>query len=349
MEPLHKELHRYSLLRAIRRRIDRQDLDGIEGEVSKEIAKRAGTPPMGIFCPLSVLATPTRVRRALTTTTAVGALKTAVSSDYIEALRPLSVLARMGARVMEDMIGTFKIPHLSAGGTGYWVTPEGSAPTSSAPTIDQVSLSPKICGAHTEITRPFAVQSSPDAEDLVKRDLLAAVSSAIDAGGINGSGTAGQPTGLLNNGNIATHNCGGTLAWSDVVGIETTVGAANVMITSGAYLTTPSVKGLLKATPKVGTTYPVFMWEGNELNGYPAYASNVVPSNLGSNNDRAALIFGNWEDMVIGMWGAVDLLVDPYTQSTTGTIGITVLVPADIQPRRNESFVCIPDVTTPTP
>ena len=110
----------------------------------------------------------------------------------------------------------------------------------------------------------------------------------------------------------------------NIVDLELLAAEGNVTITTGGYLTTPTARALLKTTPKIGTTFPRFMWERDSLNDYPAVGSNIVPSNLGTDTARSALIFGNWSDLVITTWGYLEIMVNPYTQSsTTGTVGLT--------------------------
>ncbi|MGF6348983.1 HK97 family phage major capsid protein [Variovorax sp. W2I14] len=84
------------------------------------------------------------------------------------------------------------------------------------------------------------------------------------------------------------------------------------------------------------------------MNGYRAAVTNAVPSNIakGTGTDLSALIFGNFADLVIGMWGGLDLMVDPYTHSTTGTVRVTALQDVDVGVRNVESFATMEDAQT---
>ena len=85
------------------------------------------------------------------------------------------------------------------------------------------------------------------------------------------------------------------------------------------------------------------------MNGYLAGCSNQVPSNLVKNASGAvcsAIVFGNWSDLVIGQWGALDILVDPYTGGTAGTVRVRVLQDVDTVVRHAESFAGILDALT---
>jgi len=74
-----------------------------------------------------------------------------------------------------------------------------------------------------------------------------------------------------------------------------------------------------------------------------------VPSNLtkGTNSGVcSAIIFGNFSDLVIGMWGGLDLMVDPYTGSSAGTVRVVALQDVDVALRNTVSFATMVDALT---
>jgi hypothetical protein len=130
-----------------------------------------------------------------------------------------------------------------------------------------------------------------------------------------------------------------------IVDLETKLTSANVPITTPGYLTTPGLRGKLKQT-QIATNYPLMVWQGNELNGYPATYSNQMPSNLSkgaSNGILHAMIFGNWSDLIIGEWGVLEIIVDPYRLKKQGVIEITSFVMIDIGVRYPVSFAAAVD------
>ena len=58
------------------------------------------------------------------------------------------------------------------------------------------------------------------------------------------------------------------------------------------------------------------------------------------------MIFGNFNDLVVGEWGSLDVLFDPYTGSSTGSMRTTVFMDIDIAIRHAESFAAIQDLVT---
>jgi HK97 family phage major capsid protein len=186
------------------------------------------------------------------------------------------------------------------------------------------------------------LQSTPDAEALVRTDLIDCLTIGIDNAALNGSGSAGQPQGLLGAG-ISTYETSGAASvptWASVVGLETTIAGDNADAGSLAYMTHTLGRGYLKANPKVATN-DTFMWsENNTLNGYRAIATNQVSAALsqGGVTNAYGLIFGNWSDLIIGLWSGMDILVNPYANDLAGAVRVTVLQDVDVAVRRAASF-----------
>ena len=97
--------------------------------------------------------------------------------------------------------------------------------------------------------------------------------------------------------------------------METQVAAANADVAGMKYVTNATVRGLLKGRPKVGTTFPVFMiGDDGNMNGYPVLVTNQIAA--------GDMFFGDFTQIMMGEWGVLDILVDPYSGSTAGTVRI---------------------------
>lgn len=345
---VHSQKHEYSLMRAIRSFINVGRIDGVEAEVSQEIGRVTNRAPRSFFVPHGALN-----QRALTLTTGAGSIAAIVSDDLIEYFRNKLVVLKLGARVLTGMTGgTFAIPRQSGTASAAWVA-EGAAPSGSSPTIDQVVFTPRTIAAYTDVTRKFILDSNVNAEQFVKDDLQQVVTRALDYAALAGSGSSNQPTGLLNNSSVPTvamGTNGGPGTYAAAIALESTVAAANADLGSLAYVTNPVVRASLKTVPLIGSTFPVFVYAAdNTINGYPVEVSNQVPSNLtkgSSSGVCSALIFGNWNDLVVALWSGIDLLVDPYTGSSSGTVRICAFQDADVAPRHPTSFAKTLDITT---
>lgn len=256
--------------------------------------------------------------------------------SFIDLLRNRMVTRRLGARVMSGLVGNIEIPRLNAGATAYWVG-EGSAPTESQPTLGQVTMSPKTVGAYTEYTRKMILQATPDVEALIRDDLAKVLAIAIDTAAMAGSGSGAEPLGIINTTGIGSDDYGAGVDWDHLVDLETEVAVDNADMGSLAYCTNATLAGAMKKTPKE-SGYPVYLWENmrgsepgvGEVNGYPALVSNSVPAER--------ILFGNWSDLIIGEWGILDMLVNPYANDTSGGGRIRALQDVDVGVRHPESF-----------
>ncbi len=350
----NKDLRQYSLVRAIRAAAN-NDWRGaeLEREASETIAKRLERDPQGFFVPMDVQVE----RRDLTVGVAAdgGNLVATdlLSTSFIEMLRNRMVVKKAGATILGGLVGDVKIPRQSGGATFYWV-PESGAPTESKQAVDQVALSPKTGGAFTDISRKLLKQSSIDVENFVRSDLATVVALGIDLAALHGTGTNNQPTGIASTsgiGSVAGGTNGAAPTEDHIIDLETEVSIDNADIGNLSYITNAKVRGKLKKTD-IGTDTGQRVWDRKSdtpLNGYSAHVTNQVRSNLDKGTAVgicSAIFFGNWADLIIGQWGVLDILVDPYTFSTSGTVRVVALQDVDVAVRHAESFAAMLDALT---
>lgn len=350
-----KEVRQYSLVRALNCLAnpgDKRAFDAaaFERECSEAAAQRSGKTPSGLIVPFDVL------KRDLTVGTAAdgGNLVATdlLSGSFIDMLRNAMVIDKLGAQMLSGLVGNIAIPKQTGAGTAYWVT-EGSAPTESKQAIGQVPMTPKTVGAYTDISRKLLLQSSIDVESFVTGDLAKVLALAIQAAAIKGGGT-NEPTGILSTsgiGDVAGGTNGAAPTWQHIIDLETDVSVANADVGTLAYLTNAKVRGKLKGTEKFATSNGAPVWaEGNTpLNGYRAGVTNAVASNLTKGTASgvcSAILFGNFADLIIGLWGGLDITVDPYSNSTSGTIRVVELQDVDVAVRHAESFSAMLDALT---
>lgn len=341
----------YNILRAINRRASGKPLDGLEGEISQELAKRYGKDPEGFFMPLNIRMQGENERRDFDTGAGAGGIATIVSSTWIDLLRNRMLLSRLGARMLTGLRGNLSIPKLDGTAQAYWVA-ENNAPTESQPNVGQVGLTPKTLGAYTDVSRKLIKQSSRDANRLVLEDLNAIMRLELDRVAFNGSGTNPEPEGLLQNANVDTVAIGangGAITHEAVVAMETLVASGNADVMNMHYVTTPRGCGAAKTTQKFPGTNGMALWsDENRMNGYDAHRTNQLPSNLtkGSGANLSAMLFGDFSTVLCGMWGGIDVMVDPYSNSTTGAVRVVMLADTDVQLRHDESVSKIVDIAT---
>ena len=345
-----KEVKRYNILRALNAMAnpnDRraQEAAAFEIEASDAAAKQRGKDSRGLIMPADIC------RRDLTVGTASAGGHT-VAPDYrslIEKLDNNSIALQRGT-ALRDLTGPVSFPRQTGGATAYWVA-ESGAGTESAATFDQVTLNPKTVTGYSDLSRRLLVQSSIDIQAFVETDIAKRIALALDLAAINGSGVGNQPQGILQATGVGTfggdtHGIAPT--WAHLVDGVTAVAQDNALFGDMAWLTNSKVLGKLRKTPVIATYDSKMIYEGGDLFEMPVLLSNNVPSNLtkGTGSSLSAMILGNWTDLLVGLWSGVDLLVDPYTGSTTGTVRVSIFQDADVALRHPESFAIFNDMIT---
>ena len=331
-----KEVRRFSLMAAIRAMANPTDFRAqeearFEFEASAAAQRAAGFDAKGLMIPTDVLRA--WGKRDLNTSDDSSVIAEDFrGGDFIDVLRNASSVMQAGATMLTGLKGNVTIPKKATAAAAGWISSEGGAASESEPTFGQVTMTPKTLGAFTDITRLMMMQSSPDIEALVRDDLSRAIALAIDLGALQGSGSSGQPTGVKNVSGVnkPTSFAAANPTFAEVVALETAVAEDNALLGNLAYILPASMYGALKTTAKAANTAQFVVEPGNTINGYRAIVSNQVTS--------GDLFFGNFSDLLIGMYGGLDILVDPYTSSNTGTVRIRALQTVDVAVRHAVSF-----------
>ncbi len=200
-------------------------------------------------------------------------------------------------------------------------------------------------------------QSSLQIEEWIRRDLTRAIAESIDQAAISGSGSGNEPEGILNVTGIGAV-VGGTdgLAptWDHIVELETQVAVDDADVGSLGYLTNSKVRGKLKRTFVDSGSNAERVWDNRSasspLNGYKAGITNLVPSDLDKGSSSgvcSAIVYGNFADLLIGMWGdSVNVIVNPYSKDTESIVRITAFSFADVAVRHAQSFSAMQDALT---
>lgn len=336
------EVRQYSMFKAIRALANPNDRRAQEDaafeiECSRAVEKQFSRTANGILVPEDVLGRAFNTGGAPNTpagsqTGNILVDTTFMGGSFIDMLRNKTTIMRL-ATVMGGLVGNVDIPRQTGGATAYWLG-EGEDAQEGSPSLGQIELSPKTVAAYTDITRRLMMQNSLSAETIVRNDLTNAIAQAIDFAGYYGSGTANQPRGLKNYTGInAVDFAGAWPTYAELVQMESEIASDNADIAQMGYVGNAKWRGNAKTTPKFGSGTESVIWEpGNTVNGYRTEITNQI--------SQGELFFGNFSDLIIGMWGGLDLTVDPYSLSKSGGVRVVVFQDVDTALRRVES-ICI--------
>lgn len=345
-----EELKEFSYSRAIRVAAG-FETGGLEEELNQEgkaELKELGKTAQGFVIPTKVLGRASTGQNA-TTAADGGSLVQDSPLKFYEALKNQLVLTQMGATMLTGLKGD--VPLVTGGSFSAGFIAEDAAVTPTKEAYTKATLSGKRLAVAGALSKKLIMQSSPDAQALVQNGLLNAMAQAIQDAAINGSGSGANPTGILNTsgiGSVALGTNGAQIDWPSITGLEREVAIDNALMGKLGYLTnakvTDKMKNILRATGVSG-----YLMEGGMANGYRVASTNGVPSNLTKGTASAvcsAMIFGAWEKLMIGLFGGMDLVVDPISYVAKNEVAIWVNQYADVALENPKYFAAIKDILT---
>lgn len=361
------ERRSYSLVRALNAHMTGNWREaGLEREVSVELARRMGRDSNGFFMPTDLpmmrdagyyVGTPAQGGNLVKTDLLMG--------SFIDILRNKAAVMQLGATFLPGLVGKVEIPRQSGVSATQWIQETGTVTGSNA-TFDKVALDMKTIAAKSFVSRNMLRQVTMSVENFVRNELATSIALAIDLAALSGSGSGSEPKGLAFQTGILTVE-GGTngaaITFDHLIDMETKVADANADGTSMAYLANAVTIGALKKLKDANNNYiwkPIVGASRNaipgEVNGYPVARSNQARKNLTKGTSSgicSEIFFGNWADLLIGEWGVLEILPNPYSAAAydNGGLEIRALQSVDIAVRHPESFCRMADVlvngTTP--
>ena len=329
-----KETKQFSIMRAVRamsnpssRKL--REEAAFEFDASEAAKIKFGRNSEGLTLPSEVMSN-WSVRDVNTSDDAGGVGQAFLPERFIDALRASSAVLQAGATVLEGLTDNVKIPKQTGIATAAFISAEGGAASESELTLGSITMAPKTASVFTEVTNLMMQQSSLDIERLIRNDLAAGISKLVDTGSLAGSGSSGNPTGIDNTTGLNTVNyTDNDPTFAEVVSMESSILNDNVILNNPVYLTTSAIAGAMKVKAKDSGS-GLFVNEGNRVNGYPVLVSNNVASGV--------MYFGNFADLLIGFFGGLDLLVDPYTNSANSVTRLRATQFLDVAVRHGQSF-----------
>ena len=256
---------------------------------------------------------------------------------------------KLGVKYLNGLQGNVGI--VTGGADASWVAEEGAASVAK-PAYAKASLTPKRLQVLQGVTYDLLHQSTKDVDRLIMDDMVKAHAAALDAAIFAGSGSSGQPTGVLNASGINTiytndSSHAAAVTFAKLVQMETEVGEDNGLLDETlAYVVNAKIQGKLKTIPQI-EGYPYYLMNDGKVNGYPCFMTNAIPTATfsGTSNCSSAL-FGPWSQVLVGGWGGLQFIVDPFTAKNKGVLEITAIAYHDVLVRHAAAFCALLGITT---
>jgi len=340
---------------------------GLVREISEEVQLKGGkrTSSNSFMIPLSALVAEKRAVYQTGTANVGGNLVADEyrPQDFVEYLYNKSVAMQAGVKTLTDCQGDLVIPQRATTGSTYWLSSQTTAITAGNSTFAQLTASPKNVASLEKYSRQQVLQGLPQIEDLIRSDMTQNLQLAVDAAVLNGSGSSGEPTGILNTSNvnsIAVGTNGGAVTADMLINLEGNVVIDNGVVNpaSTKYVTNGKVVNDLK---KLKDTTNQYLYNLNyavggrgptpaNFNGYPILDSMQVPSTLtkgSSSNNCSAVIFGDFSQCLLCLWGGLEIQIgedsDDFSKLLSSIRGVLSM---DVVVRNPVSFGVIKDITT---
>lgn len=273
--------------------------------------------------------------------------------ELIEQLKAQTVVRAAGARIMSDLAGSpVTIPRQSGAAVAQWIS-AGTKLTNSQQTFQQVSLSVKRLAALTVLDNLTLRMSIPSLDEIVEGDLSSQLALGVDIAALRGDGTAGTPLGVRFTPGIQTLAIGGSQVptVANLQRLERLLNDANAPNRRRGWIMAPrsleTLQNILDASsrPILAPTFDPSPGKVQTILTYPFFTTTQIPTNLGAGTDESEIYFGDWSELLIGEWGAMEIMAsniagDSFAQDETM---VRAILYTDVVVRHAASFAVITD------
>ena len=255
---------------------------------------------------------PAETRTITQTVSGDGVHDEIVEEEFKGLLEPLyadSVISNLGITIYNGLpAGDFKVSAMGKGAAA-WADETGTA-AESKNTFSHVTLQPKRISAQLSYSKQFLAQDTIGAEAAIRRDIYNALVAKIQSTMLSADASgANKPAGIFNG--VTAKNIS---SYAELCDVEATVDDSNVK-GERKYLMSNKAKAILRCMPKSSLTTELVL-DGNDIDGTPVIANSDVPT--------TQYAYGDFSNIVMGTWGNVDLIVDPYTLAAENSVRIVV-------------------------
>ena len=307
-----KEVRNFSFFKAVND-FTNGKLDGVEREMHEEAvneARSAGRSINGLGIPSFMLesrADVTQTDSAIAPTNVLG---------FADAMREASVFDKVGANILTGLSSNTTIP--VAGASSVEWEGEVDAAADGGAQFGKVELTPTRLASYVNISKQLLLQNGAAAEQAIIRDLGRATAQKMDEAIFKTAGAAAAAAplslGELATGTFteATYSANASIM-NDFVEAETVLAEAGGLLGNLAYVAHPALMADLKRSAQVASVTPGM--QGSLINGYPTYFTNGCTK---TGTASADFYFGDFSKLYMGMFGGLDIMVDPYSVAVNG-------------------------------
>jgi len=311
------EVRGYSLFKALSGFMN-NTLDGVEKELHLEAveeARAAGRTINGLGIPSRLLESRTEV------TQGTSAIAPTVVMGYQDALREASVFNQVGANMLTGLSADTRLPITGSQQVGW--EGEIDAAADGGANFGKLDLTPLRLSSYVDISKQLLLQNGMGAQQAIVADLGRAAGAKIDAAMFAAADVTSAPGAIAATTGVGTiteaaYSANASIM-SDFVAAESELAVNEGLAGNLAYVANPVLMKDLKQSAQVAAVSAGV--QGNLVNGYPTYYTNGCTKSAGVSGD---FLFGDFSKLFIGMFGGLDITVDPYTKAINGEVRLIV-------------------------
>ncbi|MCA9470390.1 MAG: phage major capsid protein, partial [Nitrospira sp.] len=344
-----REKRNFSLTKLIASQLEPSIDASREREICQEQRRLTGKKGEGSLIPFECL-TPQLEKRVLTYAGDGSNLVSTqvMESEFISALQPLSVATILGARVLTGLMSDIALPRQDARTpTGAWFAENGAINTADM-SLDQVTGTAKHYGCITSFGRKTMISATPGVEQIARQLLMANIAAGLDLAVLKGGGGS-APTGITATTGIHTKSSSSANpTYAEVLDVVARVKNSNVPMTNLGWALNAFAEAKFKSITKVSSDAGAgfLMDDDGRLGGSPSAVSSQLLGNPDPTAVDSEVIYGDWSQVIVGMWNGVEILINPYEADaySKGNVWVRAIVDADVLVRHPEAFAHWEDI-----
>ena len=340
-----KEISQFRIVRAIDAMLSGRKGNELEYDAMETIRSQVGSYSNSIPIPPEVL------RAGPLAAGAAGKgeelVQTSIQhNSFIDLLQNETAVKRLGARFLTGLSDKLQFAEKTSTLVAQFVDEENEdVPVESATAFKSRIMDGKRLVGSEKYSKRLIKQTSWDVEKMIREDIATQFALGVDLNAIGGQEKG--PKGVLDviNGDPkikATNfiDAGDQLVSNEhVIALETAVAKRNGRGRL-AYICGASMRGYLKGK-QVSSADPTKIWKSSkdnfgEINGYPGFMTNQVGG--ADQAKKHLLIYGAWDQIIVGFWGVMEILLDPYGSKSKYMVEVVANQDVDILVRYPGSF-----------
>lgn len=341
VELSRRDANEYSIARAIRCLTEKTN--GLEAEISAELRRSLAG---GVVDHGGVYVLTHALKRSGLDRITVGGGKELVFSQagpFVDALRASSVTMELGAQLLVGLRSDLELPRMKNGASAEWIVENGPGLVSENLTLSQIPLKMRTAACEVSFSRNLFIQSTPQVDDVITRDIARANAAAVDRAALYGNGEE-EPLGIFNKPPGTNEiDFAGPIAFGKLTDMEFAIGDSSAETGRLGWITTPAVRRSARKLTKE-SSIPEPIWDDQNLMiSYPARSTKHAAKTAGTEG----IALGVWSEMYVGEFGLLELVYDPFTNKKQNMIELSSFYYVDLCFAHAESFAISKGLTLP--